>query len=231
VLTKIDKLFVVVGASHARRLETQLREAGERTILVETPNFRLLNRDVTDLTAKIKEALGNKKEEEAVILLNNIDNCFYLARSEDGHHCPPRKDLEGKYHIDGDLVCAPTDTAKQLFLNMVPLLKEFNSYQKIILTPLPRYLYAPCCTDPDHIPNLENEDHVPKLLANLDSTHRLWRGIAFRDKISNFKICNVSKLLAEQAWWRSDPVHPTVEGYNRVSTFILKGFRALLEKC
>jgi hypothetical protein len=38
VLTKIDKLFVVVGASHARRLETQLREAGERTILVETPN-------------------------------------------------------------------------------------------------------------------------------------------------------------------------------------------------
>jgi hypothetical protein len=132
--------------------------------------------------------------------------------------------------VDGDLVCAPTDTAKQLFLNMVPLLKEFNSYQKIILTPLPRYLYAPCCTDQDHIPNLENEDHVPKLLADLDSTHRLWRGIAFRDKISNFKICNVSKLLEEQTWWRSDPVHPTVEGYNRVSTFILKGFRALLEK-
>jgi hypothetical protein len=67
-------------------------------------------------------------------------------------------------------------------------------------------------------------------LADLDSTHRLWRGIAFRDKINNFKICNVSKLLAEQTWWRSDPVHPTVEGYNRVATFILKGFRTLLEK-
>jgi hypothetical protein len=122
VHTKIVRLIVLVGDSHAKRLETQLKEAGERTCLVETPNFRVLNRDVVYLTSKIKVVLDRKKEDEAVILLSNINNCFFLARSEVGHHCPPVKDLDGNYHIDGELVCAPADTAKQLFLNMIPLL-------------------------------------------------------------------------------------------------------------
>jgi uncharacterized membrane protein YgcG len=69
--------------------------------------------------------------------------------------------------------------------------------------------------------------HVTRVL---DSTHKLWRGIAFRDKVFNFKVYNVSKLLGEQTWWRSDAVHPTVEGYNRVATFITKGFRTMLDK-
>jgi hypothetical protein len=53
-------------------LETQVKEAGERTCLVETPNFRLLNRDVADLTGKIKEALDVNKEDESVIQLFHI---------------------------------------------------------------------------------------------------------------------------------------------------------------
>jgi hypothetical protein len=72
---------------------------------------------------------------------------------------------------------------------------------------------------------LENEDHVTKVLADLDSTHKLWRGITFRDKVDN-----ISKLLDEWTWWHSDQVHPTVEGYNRMANFITKGFRAMLDK-
>jgi hypothetical protein len=66
------------------------------------------------------------------------------------------------------------------------------------------------------------------VLVDLDSTHKLWRGIAFRDKVANLKVCNISRLLGEPTWWRSDPVHPTVEGYNRVDLFIMKGFRAMI---
>jgi hypothetical protein len=232
VPSKINKLIVIVGASHSKRLEKQFNEAGKTTKLVDTPNFRLVSRDLTDLTAKLRVVLEDKAEDEAVILFNNIDNCFFLARSEDGHTCPPRKDLEDHYHIEGELVCPPPppNTSKQLFINLLPLLKELGGYQKIVATPLPCYLFSPCCMDPDHVPNLENDDYVAKVLSDLDSTHRLWRGIAFRVKVANLKVCNVSRLLGEQTWWRSDPVHPTAEGYNRVAVYLTKGFNAMLSK-
>jgi hypothetical protein len=80
------------------------------------------------------------------------------------------------------------------------------------------------------VPNLENDNHMAKLLSDLDSTHRLWRGIAFRDRVTNLKVCNVSRLLGEPTWWQSDPVHPTEAGYNRVAEYLTKGFSSMLSK-
>jgi hypothetical protein len=81
VLSKIGKLIVIVGASHTKRLAKQFNEAGETCKLVDTPNFRLVSRNVADLTAKLRTALQDRSEDDAVILFNNIDNCFFLARS------------------------------------------------------------------------------------------------------------------------------------------------------
>jgi hypothetical protein len=69
VHSKIGRLIVIVGASHAKRLETQLKEAGETTLLVDNPNFRRLNRNMADLTAKLKVILEGKKEQNGQLLL------------------------------------------------------------------------------------------------------------------------------------------------------------------
>jgi hypothetical protein len=225
---RLGKNIVVIGASHAKRLHAVFKEDGEMTTFIEAPSFRLLQKDVAALTDTIQEEVGDELSDK-VLVINAFDNSYFVAKTEDGHFIPPRKDSSGRYHVDGEIACAPQETAKQMLINSFPLLRKFAAIPKIVLVPVPRYLYAPCCTDIEHVPNLENEDHVEKMLEGLDATHRLWRGMLFRERIPNVKVCNVGKLISEKLLWGSDPVHPVPEGYNAMGKFILKGLSSMLE--
>jgi hypothetical protein len=50
----------------------------------------------------------------------------------------------------------------------------------------------------------------------------------FRERLANAKVCNTSKLISDKAFWGSDPVHPTPEGYNAMAKFIIRGFSTML---
>jgi hypothetical protein len=99
-----------------------------------------------------------------------FDNSYYMIRCEDGSFTAIRREDNGIYHVDGDIVCAPLDTAKKMFQQTLPLLREFQEFDKLVLVPLPRYLWAACCTDLRHAPNIADEDHVQDQLTNLDAT-------------------------------------------------------------
>jgi hypothetical protein len=99
--------------------------------------------------------------------------------------------------VDSHIVCSPTETAKIAFLQLVPLLKAFPEYDKVILAPLPRYLWQGCCSDPTHAPNVQEPDHVEVMLGDIEATNRLWRGITFRERLRNVKVCNAGYLLAD----------------------------------
>jgi hypothetical protein len=119
------------------------------------------------------------------------------------------------------------ETSKQLLSNLFPLLKEFQDVRKAVLVPLPRYLYGSCCSDPEHVSNLADPDHVENLAKSLDSTHKLWRGMVFREKLCLTKICNTTRLLTDGQQWGQDPVHPSPDGYRQVTDYVLAGLRAL----
>jgi hypothetical protein len=104
---------------------------------------------------------------DVVILVNFVDNCFFWARTEDGLFNPPQKDNSGRYHVDCEIVCAPQETAKQVFINLFPLLQRFNNVPKIVLVPIPRFLYAPCCSNIEHVPDMESGNHMEKIMADL----------------------------------------------------------------
>jgi hypothetical protein len=224
---KLGRTIVIVGASHAKRLDKALSELEEKTIFIEAPSFRFLQKDVAAMSEAIQEAVGDEIEDK-VLLVNAFDNSYFVAKTEDGHFIPPRQDSSGRYHVDGEISCAPQETAKQMMLNCLPLLKKFAVIPKIVLVPVPRYLYAPCCSDVEHVPNLEDEDHVEKLVGALDSTHKLWRGMLFRERMPNTKVCNTSKIISDKAFWGPDPVHPSPEGYNAMGKFVLRGFSTML---
>jgi hypothetical protein len=66
-----------------------------------------------------------------------------LAKTEDGHFIPPRKDSAGRYHVDGEISCAPPETQQnKKLINRFPWLRKFADIPKIILFPVPRCLYA-----------------------------------------------------------------------------------------
>jgi hypothetical protein len=74
----------------------------------------------------------------------------------------------------------------------------FSRNYKILLAPLPRYLWQSCCADLEHGANVSEEGHAEHLLAGTAAVHKLWRGMTFRSKIRNMKITDLGKKIASQ---------------------------------
>jgi hypothetical protein len=217
-----NRRVIIVGASHARRLSDIMSEDAIETSYIETPTFRLMSKDIGTLTESIRSSIELSLDDDVVLVLNVLDNTFFVAKSEDWHFWPIKKDLlDGKYHVNGDIACSPVETSKQLLNNLFPLLKAFQNVPKVILVPLPRYLYGSCCTNEEHVPSLQHPNHVADLVQNLDSTHKLWRGMIFRERVPLIKVCNTTKILEDRQYWAQDPVHPSPEGYRRVASYVL----------
>jgi hypothetical protein len=221
------KTVIVAGASHARRLVDSLKTMGTSAIYIEAKAWRATTAKVEELTASLRAAVQDKTSDDTSIVLAMYDNSYYMTRCEDGSFTSIRRDDNGSYHVDGDIVCAPLDTAKKMFQQSLTLLREFQEFDKLILVPLPRYLWAACCADLRHAPNIADEDHVQDQLSNLDSTYRLWRSLSFRERLRNTKICNSSNLVADEMMWPGDPVHPSAEAYNRICGYLIKGMEAM----
>jgi hypothetical protein len=51
-------------------------------------------------------------------------------------------------------------------------MKALPEYDKLLLTPIPRYLWSSCCEDPTHAPNVAADEHLVTMLADLEATSR-----------------------------------------------------------
>jgi uncharacterized membrane protein YgcG len=225
------KIAVLVGASHMRRLEPVLDSKGYTVKLVMTDvTWRATSKLVADLLVSIREATDGESVEDVVIVLGVLDNTFFKARFEDGEAIPICKRLDGTYHVDGDIICAPLETSKAALLQLLPLMKALPEHDKLLLTPIPRYLWSSCCEDPTHAPNISSDEHLVTMLADLEATTRSWRGICFREKLRNTKLCNVAGAVADKQFWGIDPVHPLRAGYEVIADYLVKGLTSMEQK-
>jgi ribosome-associated protein YbcJ (S4-like RNA binding protein) len=227
--TVADKTVIVVGASHMRRTAEVLADMGIEVKMVETAHWRATKKEVQQLLQDIKERIGSLKSDEVVIVMGMTDNAYYLARAEDGSLIPNCRSTDGSYHMHGEVVGAPLDSCRQVFLQLEPLFKELQDYDKMLLVPLPRYLWQSCCEDPEHGANVANEEHADQLLAGTAAVQKLWRGMTFRGKIRNMKVTDLGRKLSGRELW-ADPVHFTVDGYKVVANHIMDGFSAMEAK-
>jgi uncharacterized membrane protein YgcG len=195
-----------------------LESTGASVHVVETAHWRATSREVLKLLEEIKSAMVDNTE--VAVVLGMTDNSFYVARTEDGSLIPHRRDIEGKYHMDGDILCSPLDSSRQVFLQLVPLLQGLPDVDKVLLAPIPRYLYNSCCLDMEHGPNVIEDDHCDKILAGISGLQKLWRGMAFRERIRNLRVVNIGPKIVDEALWGLDAVHLTAEGYAIIGNFL-----------
>jgi hypothetical protein len=217
----IKRDMIVIGASHASRLHVALKQAGANAKWLETRNWRPKTAAVDSLTQEISKAVAGLNN--PILVLTLLDNAYFQTGQADGSIIPNSRDITGIYHVDGDLICGPAETAKKLFTQLIPALKTFQELDKILLVPLPRYLWSACCDDEDHAANTRGNGYQEEQLADLDACQRLWRGLAHRQGIPNLKICNAGRVVSASELWTDDPVHPSKEGYERVVRFIIQG--------
>jgi hypothetical protein len=175
----------------------------------------------------VKATIGSERSDAVARVFFMTYNAFYLARAEDGSLLPHCRSIDGTYHMNGDVVCSPLDSSHQVFLQLSPLLKELQDFDKLLMVPLPRYLWNSCCEDIEHGANVASEDHVESIMHGLAAVQNLWRGMAFRDRLRNLMVTNVSTQIADQELWLEDGVHLVEDGYVTVGHHIISGLEAM----
>jgi hypothetical protein len=94
----------------------------------------------------------------------------------------------GKYHLGGKVVVAPPDTFKRVVENVIPVLKEKGTKPCVIIPPLPRYLFARCCSDKGHCSNMHEKDYQDVTMSGFIQlrSNLIWLLVA--SGLKNFKV-------------------------------------------
>ena len=86
------------------------------------------------------------------------------GNTEDGGLIPAVCDgVGGRYHVQWESILIPKELQYSTFNQSKPILDAAMSQQKILVSPLPRYLNNGCCAETEHVVNLKEEDYKSKL--------------------------------------------------------------------
>jgi hypothetical protein len=155
-----------------------------------------------------------------VIVLQLFDASCFFARMEDGSRIMPKKQQDGRFHIQGELVVCPGETQLELLNIMKPVLDAVGNKLAIFVTPLPRYVISGCCEDPTHVSNREDRHFRSDMNLQLEGLRRTVKNFLFNTGRRSIRILDtttVIKGLEDADLWCTDPVHPIESVYGRIA--------------
>jgi len=223
--------YVVVGASHATRLAKALTEAGECVSCLASPGWKLNAESVAATSTALKHELEKDWAGETIIVYQMYDSSVYFSSSRPGEMALPKKNKEdGIFHVVGRLKMADHDSFKEVVTDSIPLLRAGGGNIKIVLSPLPRYIMGPCCSNPDHVTNHGGSKYAEEMGARLADMCEWQEDFLYFKRIKKVKTLFPGSLIGDMkegrkelaASWGRDPVHMTVHGYNKEADGIRK---------
>jgi hypothetical protein len=158
----VSTSYVMLGGSNCDRLGDTLQAMGKRVFKVTQSGWRPTRQAVETMV----EAIREKVDKAAVVVLMGVDNMAYYKEDEEGTRRLPRKDDDGTYHIEGKLVMAAPRQVVGLVKNCRGVPEEVPENRKVLFGPGPRYLRAKCCDVPGHCTNFGDPGYRKDLLRN-----------------------------------------------------------------
>jgi hypothetical protein len=230
--TAKPRKIIVIGASNAGRLSTSLEELGECTSLIKMPSWMP---NSTTIAAAAEELASVSFEDNAdnIIVFFNLDCAAYYTRQVDGSVIPSRQ-LNGSFHIDGELVVAPKDFFAKTLKVCLPLLQLHPTVKKIILSPSPRYWLTTCCDDIEHVNNFLDPSYEDDLFRGLDELRRNIKDFVFTSHLKNCVVASPMQIYADHSskttshevrdavrdHWGTDPVHPDKQCIEKLAIYV-----------
>jgi hypothetical protein len=225
--------LVFVGCSHATRLATAAAKMDLQHSVVNLSGNKITAAAVEEAAMKLKEIV-NTAVGKVTIVYSIFDNNSFFAVSDDGTKMLPVKIGDGdggdkRYHVPGRLEVADHTVYKALVNTSIPLLRAGGEMEKIIFSPLPRYL-IPCCGDDTHITNRSESGFREEMMAKLAEAKKSIRDLVFGKKLRNFKVMDPLHIMyggenggegQRRGLWRLNPVHPSEDGYDSLLNGIM----------
>ena len=112
-------------------------------------NWRATKNSVVDMATHIESELAARHYTAVIFQL--LDKNMFFAQCEDGSRIPARRAIDGKYHVDGELVLTDKDNQYAILKLCEPLWNAAKDKHAVVVGPLPRFSTAGCCEDTDHI--------------------------------------------------------------------------------
>jgi hypothetical protein len=238
--------ILLAGSSHTSRLIDPLESAHLTVVDSTVPGFRITESSVSTMASDIEEKLRELDPANTVVLVQLLNNSIYQCKHSNGDRTLPKRGRDGNYHAEGELSVVNRDTLRELFSSLQPVFKAAKSFQCILLSPLPRYLWSRCCEDPAHIVNSEEPGYAASMGTALRELNRSLRNMIFMRKMKGVTMLNPLEALglipsAEDdslskdegrivALWGDDPVHPTRAAYRELATKIADKTVQLLDE-
>jgi hypothetical protein len=223
--------IAIVGSSNAGRLSNLLLD-GVEAHYVQVPSTRPNSVTISRALEQL-DSINFADPSRSLIVIFNLDCAAFFAVTEEGDMAPPRN-VEGHYHLDGEMAVATKEMFIKTLKVCTPLFKFKPEVKKLILAPLPRYWLDKCCDDSSHIPNFSNENYEKNLFDGLSNLRQHVKDYLFLHHLPNARVISpflvfadamgrapsAEAILAVKDLWGPDPVHPSLECLEKLATFI-----------
>jgi hypothetical protein len=117
------------------------------------PGFRINPNNVARMASDIRDLVKGTDTKNTVIVIQVLDNSTYYCGKDFGEMSLPKKGKDNRYHVDGELKYVKKQLLRELFTQILELVKAAGDCQVVITLPLSRWLLYRCCGDPSHCTN------------------------------------------------------------------------------
>jgi hypothetical protein len=195
------------------------------------PGFRLTERATAEMAADIAEVCAELPDNNTVVVCQLFDNSIYYGAREEGERLLPKKGLDRRYHVEGDLMIVNKTAFRELFSLATQIIRSAVGKLVILLIPLPRYLFKKCCSDPSHIMNKDSSGYEQTMREALTAIGTWMKAMAEMKRLKNVVLFNSMEPLGLidddfdedriLQLWGGDPVHPTEDEYSLIAEHLL----------
>jgi hypothetical protein len=157
---KVTKHIVCIGSSIMQQIIPYLNAAGYTVTDLSQLGWLATDENIQSLIGKMSEL---RISQDFCVVCDLFSNCSHRYRQFDGTQSLPAKE-NGKYHMPGPVECCNEDVFRKIVRSLSPVLLSCQNTVKVVLSPLPRYLFTPCCNAPSHCSNITTDGYSEKAL-------------------------------------------------------------------
>jgi hypothetical protein len=222
---KQGQKIVLIGASNLGHAVRHFAGADKVFIPVIKPGWVATVENVAELVNVVKGLVPTT----TLFVFDLFGNSSIRFEQFDGTTALPFRS-NGKFHLGGKVVVAPPEIFRRVVENVIPILKEKGTKPCLILPPLPRYLFARCCSDTGHCSNMHEKDFQEATMAGFILLRASLIRLLVSNGLTNFKVmdscCVTSCSLTASVRDRiaelrkvtaKDGVHFIDDGYRNVA--------------
>ncbi len=207
---------IFVGGSNAKELAYQASANGLDSYQITKSGWKITKENVEKLLPDLRDVLGSVPPDTPVGFFC-LDNSAFMGLKDNGSTTHISKCVEGDdgYHVQGALIVAPDKAMKFTMDQLRRMIDICGDHPVFIISPWPRYVRCPCCSEVEHCTNFSEEDFIKTILADLNKL-----GYQLRKVMQPATVLDGLELICGggysrekaaqtiQSGWNTDPVHP-----------------------